>query len=114
MTHAVRVAPLAPQFRAIVSLGAPLVLSLLAGVLLGVTDTVMMGWYGVPELAAVVLGSSAFFTLVILGAGFGQAVMGVVAAALARGDDDDVRRATRMALWLSGIFAVVPPAVIGF
>ncbi len=114
MTHAVRVAPLAPQFRAIVSLGAPLILSLLAGVLLGVTDTVMMGWYGVPELAAVVLGSSAFFTLVILGAGFGQAVMGVVAAALARGDDDDVRRATRMALWLSVIFAVLALPVFWF
>lgn len=105
---------LADHLRATMRLGWPLVLSLMAGILLGVTDTVMMGWYGVTELAAVALGASSFFTVFILGGGFGIAVMGVVAAARARGDDDQVRRATRMAMWLSVIFAALMLPVFWF
>ena len=87
--------------RALLALGVPLVASHLAQMLLHVTDTVMLGWYGVTELAAVVLGSSAFFIVFILGSGFGIAVMGLVASALGAGDTTQVRRDTRMGLWLS-------------
>jgi len=87
--------------RALLTLGVPLVASHLAQTLLHVTDTVMLGWYGVTELAAVVLGSSAFFIVFILGSGFGIAVMGLVSSALGAGDTTQVRRDTRMGLWLS-------------
>jgi MATE family multidrug resistance protein len=87
--------------RALLTLGLPLVGSHLAQMMLHVTDTVMLGWYGVVELAAVVLGASLFFIIFILGAGFGQAVMPMVAQALGRGDEVQVRRDTRMGLWLS-------------
>lgn len=93
--------------RALLVLGLPLVGSHLAQMLLHVTDTVMMGWYGVTELAAVVLGSSSFFVIFILGAGFAQAVMPMVASAMGRGDEVQVRRDTRMGLWLSIIFGVL-------
>jgi MATE family multidrug resistance protein len=66
-----------------------------------VVDTVIVGWYGVAELAAVVIGGSCFFVVFVLGAGFAQAVMPMVAQALGRGDETEVRRATRMGLWLS-------------
>ncbi|MDW4550508.1 MATE family efflux transporter [Defluviimonas sp. D31] len=92
--------------RALIALGLPLVGSNLAQMALHVTDTVMMGWYGVTELAAVVLGASSFFILFILGAGFAQAVMPMVAAALGRGDETQVRRDTRMGLWLSALFGI--------
>ena len=68
---------------------------------LHVADTVMMGWYGVTELAAVVIGASSFFVVFILGSGFAQAVMPMVASALAEGDEAQVRRDTRMGMWLS-------------
>lgn len=87
--------------RATLVLGLPLVGSHLAQMALHVTDTVLLGWYGVNELAAVVLASSAFFVTFILGAGFAQAVMPLVATALGRGDETRVRRDTRMGLWLS-------------
>ena len=87
--------------RATLVLGLPLIGSHLAQMALHVTDTVMLGWYGVAELAAVVLGASAFFIIFILGAGFAQAVMPMVAAALGRGDETQVRRDVRMGLWLS-------------
>lgn len=92
--------------RATLSLGLPLVGSHLAQMALHVADTVMMGWYGVTELAAVVIGASSFFVIFVLGSGFAQAVMPMVAAALAEGDEAQVRRDTRMGLWLSIAFGV--------
>lgn len=90
--------------RATLALGLPLIGSHLAQMALHVADTVMMGWYGVTELAATVLGASSFFVIFILGSGFAQAVMPMVAAAVAEGDETQVRRDTRMGLWLSILF----------
>ena len=87
--------------RATLALGLPLIGSHLAQMALHVTDTVLLGWYGVAELAAVVLAASLFFVTFIFGAGFAQAVMPMVASALGRGDEVQVRRDTRMGLWLS-------------
>ncbi len=92
--------------RATLVLGLPLIGSHLAQMALHVIDTVMMGWYGVVELAAVVLGASTFFIIWALGAGFARAVMPMVATALAQGDETQVRRDTRMGLWLSILFGV--------
>jgi len=93
--------------RETLALGLPLAGSSLAQMALHVTDTVMMGWYGVVPLAAVVLGASSFFIVFVLGSGFAKAVMPMVAAALGRGDEAQVRRDTRMGLWLSIGFGVV-------
>ncbi|MCB2116810.1 MAG: MATE family efflux transporter [Rhodobacteraceae bacterium] len=97
----------AAHLRAVLVLGLPLVGSNLAQIALHVTDTVMLGWYGVAELAAVVIGSSTFFVLFILGSGFAQAVMPMVASAMGRGDETQVRRDTRMGLWLSILYGAL-------
>jgi len=102
----------ASHIRATLSLGLPLIGSHLAQMLLHVTDTVMLGWYGVTELASVVLGASGFFIVFILGSGFAIGVMGMVAGALGRGDEAQVRRDTRMGLWLSILYgALVLPVM---
>jgi multidrug resistance protein, MATE family len=93
--------------RATLVLGLPLIGSHLAQMALHVTDTVMLGWYGVTELASVVLGSSSFFIVYVLGSGFAKAVMPMVAAALGQGDEVQVRRDTRMGLWLSILFGLM-------
>jgi multidrug resistance protein, MATE family len=87
--------------RATLVLGLPLIGSHLAQMSLHVADTVMLGWYSVEALAAGVLGASTFFTVFVLGSGFAQAVMPMVASAAGQGDDTQVRRDTRMGLWLS-------------
>lgn len=87
--------------RATLALGLPLIGSHLAQMSLHVTDTVLLGWYGVSELAAVVLAASSFFVIFIFGSGFAQAVMPMVASAVGRGDEVQVRRDARMGLWLS-------------
>ena len=99
--------------RAILILGLPLVGGHLAQMAIGITDTVMLGWYSIEALAAVTLASTYFFVLFISGSGFALAVMPMVAAYAAEEDELNIRRATRMGLWLSFAFALFAlPAMI--
>ena len=95
------------HFKAIAVLGLPLIGGHLAQFAIGLTDTVMLGWYGVEALAAVTLASSYFFVLFLFGAGFGWAVMPMVATAAAEEDETSIRRSTRMGLWLSLLYAAL-------
>ena len=97
----------AGHVRAITIMGLPLIGGHLGQVAIGVTDTVMVGWYSVEGLAAVTLASTYFFVLLIFGSGFAWGVMPMVAAFDAQGDEVGVRRATRMGLWLSLGFALL-------
>ena len=99
--------------RALLALGLPLIGSHLAQLAIQITDTLMLGWYSVEALAAVVLGGTIYFTLFIVGSGFAWAVMPMVASAAGTGDDAQVRRVTRMGLWLSVLFgAAMAPLLI--
>lgn len=101
-----RLTPLS-HARALLLLAFPLIGSHVAQMLLQVTDTIMLGWYGVEELAAGVLGTSSFFMVFMLGSGFAHAVMPMAAAALGRKDETQVRRDARMGMWLSIGYGIV-------
>lgn len=99
--------------RTTLALGLPLVGGHLAQFAIGLTDTAMLGWYGIAELAAVTLASGSYFLVFfLLGAGFAFAVMPLVAAAAATGDEVSIRRCTRMGLWLSVLFAALAMPVM--
>jgi len=100
--------------RAILTLGLPLIGGHLGQVAIGVTDTVMVGWYSVEALAAVTLASTYFFVLFIFGSGFAWAVMPMVASFAAERDETGIRRATRMGLWLSLGFALLALPILVF
>lgn len=93
--------------RAVLVLGLPLVGSHVAQFLLHVVDTIMLGWYSVTDLAAGALGATVFFVFFTLGTGFAHAVMPLVATAAASGQDTEVRRVTRMGIWLSLAYSVL-------
>ncbi|WP_052348673.1 MATE family efflux transporter [Leisingera methylohalidivorans] len=99
--------PLRGHARAIAVLGLPLVGGHVAQFAIGLTDTVMLGRYGVQELAAVTLGSTYFFSIFLLGSGFAFAVMPMVAAAAGAGEERQIRRSTRMGLWLSLLYGAL-------
>ena len=105
---------LTQHIRATLVIGGPLIGGQLAQVLITLTDTVMMGWYGVEELAAVALGGSFFHVILIVGMGFALAVMPMVAAASSNGDAVQVRRVTRMGLWLGIAFSLLSLPVFWF
>ena len=96
-----------PNARAVLVLGLPLIGSHVAQFALHVTDTIMLGWYTVTALAAGALGATVFFVLFTLGMGFAQAVMPMVASSAASGQDTEVRRVTRMGMWLSLFYSAL-------
>ena len=99
--------------RALLSLGLPLVGGHIAQLLIVVTDSVMLGWYSVEALAAVSLASSVAFVLFIVGSGFAFAILPMVAGAMVEDDEIQVRRVTRMGLWLSALYgAAIMPVLI--
>lgn len=79
----------------------------MAQMAIGLTDTIMVGWYGAEALATVTLANTLFFTLFLFGCGFAWAVMPMVASFAAEGDNQKVRRSTRMGLWLSALFCIL-------
>ena len=93
--------------RASLVLGLPLIGGYLAQFAIGLTDTVMLGWYSVEALAAITLAGTYFYILFLMGAGFAWAVMPMVAAFHSDDDETNVRRCTRMGLWLSMMFSAV-------
>ena len=99
---------------AILTLGVPLIGGHVAQFAIHLTDTIMLGWYSVEALAAVVLGSSYFFVLFILESGFAIAVMPLVAEAAAEEDETALRRVTRMGMWLSVIAALLTLPLMWF
>ncbi len=100
--------------RATLSLGLPLVGSQLGGMLMNTTDTVMLGWYGITELAAGAIATQLLYTVMLFGAGFAFAVVPMAADAEGRGDTRQVRRCVRMGLWVAAMFCVVAMVPLWF
>lgn len=104
----------APHLRATIALGLPMVGAMLAQMLMGVTDTIMLGWLGAAPLAASVLGTQILYMLLLTGSGFAQAVMPLAAHAVGAGDTTVLRRAVRMGFWVTGFFSVAAFPIMWF
>lgn len=102
------------HMRAHLALGLPLIGSHIAQMAIGMTDTIMLGWYDVEALAGLVLANSMFIVMFLFGSGFAFAVMPLVAAAAEAGDQTRIRRVTRMGLWISAGFALAAVPVFWF
>jgi len=92
-------------------IGLPLVGSLLAQILIGLTDTLMLGRYSVEALAAGALATTVFHAVFILAAGFAIGAMGAAADAVGRGDEQTVRRAAMPVLWYSELILLMAQQV---
>lgn len=102
------------EVRGTLALAAPLVGVQLAQMSMSFVDVVMVGRLGTAALAAAVLGSTVFFTLVLVCIGVVLAVQPTVAQAVGAQDEATVGRATRQGLWL-GTFIGLPMFVaMGF
>ncbi|KPP84993.1 MAG: multidrug resistance protein, MATE family [Rhodobacteraceae bacterium HLUCCA08] len=99
--------PFATHVRRLVGLGLPLVGTALAAFSIHMTDVIMLGWYDVTALAAATVATSIWFVVFVLGRGFAQAVVPLVAAAEELGDEVRARRVMRMALWLGTAYAAL-------
>jgi len=95
------------HIHATIKLGFPLVLMQITFMLIGVTDTIMLGWLGVTQLAAGVLAFQMVFIALIFGLGLSAALMPLVSEAAGRNDTQAVRRSVRMGLWVLGIVVIL-------
>lgn len=106
--------PWRDEAAATLSLGWPLILTNLAQIAIGTTDTLMMGWLGPADLAAGALGANLFFAFLILGMGLAYATSPLLAQTLGRARHSvrECRRLTRQGMWLATAFAVPCWAVL--
>lgn len=89
------------------SLGVPVVGAQLSQLAINTTDTLMVGQLGALPLAAIVLATQCFFVFFMFGTGFTLAVMPLAAEAVGSDDDLELRRAIRMGIWISLIYALL-------
>ncbi len=97
-----------------VKLGLPLVGTFITSMLMGVTDTLMVGRLGAEPLAAAVLANQLFFFLTIAGIGLAAGVMPLAATALGRNDVTSMRRAVRMGFWAVLFYAFIVMPILFF
>jgi len=89
------------EARELLKLAGPLVVTQLAQMAIGVTDTIMLGRFSKTALAAAVLGNTVFFFSWIIGQGPTAAVSPLIAHVLGENPKDraQVRAITRMGFW---------------
>ncbi len=102
--------PYGAEMAALARIALPLVLAMVGQMAITTTDMLMLGWLGPEALAATALALSVFHPVMLLGIGIGTAVTPLAAAALARRDVREMRRAVRQGLWAAVPFtlAAVP------
>jgi multidrug resistance protein, MATE family len=106
------IADIGREVRATLHLAVPLALAQLAQMSMSLIDTLMIGRLGPGPLAAAALGSTMFFTLMLVCVGVVMAVGPVVAQAHGAGDAATAARAVRQGLWLGTLLAVPAALVI--
>ncbi len=102
------------EVRATLVLAVPIVLAQLAQMSMGFVDVAMVGRLGAEAMAAIVLGSTTYFTLALIGVGVLIAVQPTVAQALGAGKPDEAGRATRQGLWLATILGIPATILLGY
>jgi MATE family multidrug resistance protein len=95
------------EFRALFTLGWPLIIAQLAQNALFTTDVIMLGWLGPTELAASTLAGAVMIALQLAGVGLIGAVAPLVAQALGGRQIKQVRRIVRQGLWVSILLAAI-------
>ncbi len=97
--------------RPTVVLAVPIVLAQLTQMSMSFVDVVMVGRLGTEAMAAIVLGSTSFFTLSLVCVGVLVAVQPTVAQAVGAGDEAQAGRGARQGLWLATLLGI--PFTIG-
>jgi MATE family multidrug resistance protein len=96
------------EFRAMLSLAWPLVMTNLSQIALATTDVIMMGWIGPDALAAGALGVNLNFAFLIFGIGLVTATAPLMAIELGRRRHSvrEVRRTVRQGFWTALVFTI--------
>ena len=89
------------SLREVVAMAWPIVISMLSYTAMGVVDTLLVGWLGTTEVAAVGLATTAIFMLSAFGLGLLQSVKIVVSQATGAGEHARAEAASWQGVWLA-------------
>jgi MATE family, multidrug efflux pump len=89
------------EIGATLALAGPVVLTQVAHISLSFVDTVMVGRLGPDALAGIALGSTVFFTMMVMAMGAVMAVGPMVSQAFGAEETDPIGRSVRQGLWLA-------------
>lgn len=112
-TDLTRTSTFRDHLRGTFKLAAPLALAQVVQMAMGFVDVVMIGRLGPEAMAAGVVATSLFFTLMLVCMGVVMAVSPMVAHAVGAGNPTEVGRSVRQGLWLAALLAVPLMAVLG-
>lgn len=93
--------------KAILTLALPIVIAQLGSILQGWADTIMVGWYGTPELSASGFVNNVFNLVIYFLLGISYASTPVVGDYFSKGDYDSVVQARRSSVLVNVIASVV-------
>ena len=96
---------------ALLRLAGPIALSQLAQTSMGLVDTVMVGRLGAVPLAAIAIGATIHYTVLLFGLGMVLAVGPLASQAHGANDDAGVTAYTRQGIWLATLLAPVAMAL---
>ena len=90
-----------------ITLAIPLILAQLTFMLIALSDTVMVGWLGTTELAALTLASTSIFLIQMIFFGFPASIVTIVAESEGSEDITVAKKSVRMCIWILSI-ATIP------
>lgn len=101
------------EYRNLVRLGFPVMVTQIGVIVVSFADTMMVGRYGLDELAASAFVNSIFLVAMVMIMGFAGGITPIVGALFGRGDDHGVGRTMKGALQVNVILALVMTTLMG-
>lgn len=100
-----------PHYRALISLGVPIVIGQIGNVILGFADTLMIGRHSMVELAAASFINTMFVLVVVFAMGFSYGLTPLVGSMFGRGEKRGIGMMLRNSLAANSVLAVILLAV---
>ena len=100
--------------RPLLALAIPLIISNVSQAAKHLVDVLMLGWYDIDALAAVVLGATLWQILFIIGSGFAMATIALAARSAGERKRGGVRRYVRMGCWIAVAFSGLVAPLLWF
>lgn len=95
-----------PHYRALLSLGLPIVVGQLGNIVLGFADTIMVGHHSMRELAAASFVNNMFMLFVLFSVGFSNGVTPIIGRHYGRGETSLIAPSLRDGLAANTVFAM--------
>lgn len=99
--------PYAPHYKALFTLGIPIIIGQIGVIILGFADTLMIGHHSTPELAAASFVNNMFTLAIIFATGFSYGLTPIVGNLFGRGETHTVGRVLKNSLFANGLLAAV-------